>query len=104
MTVGTLLLLLVIGTVMPDAEKDGTKEDVFGGIAEVNPMFLGLQRIQANKAYQMSKVEEMTLRGKRLKHELDSLVRIPRKSHDDSLQIVIKHRQLELIVNNLENR
>jgi len=27
---------------------------------------------------------------------------MPRKTHDDSLQIVIKYKQLELIVNNLE--
>ncbi len=104
MTVGTLLLLLVIGTVMTITEKKEPDSNIIEGIAEVNPMFQGLQRIQDNKAYQMSKMGEMTLKGKRLKHELDSLIRIPSKSHDDSLQIVIKHKQLELIVNNLENR
>ena len=37
-----------------------------------------------------------------LKHELDSLVQLPDKSHEDSMQIIIKYKQLELIVNNLE--
>ncbi len=78
--------------------------NVIDGIAEVNPMFQGLQRIQDAKAYQLSQVERLTMRGQALKQELDSLIRVPVKSHDDSLQIIIKHRQLELIVNNLENR
>jgi hypothetical protein len=67
-------------------------------------MFQGLQRIQDAKAYQLSQVERLTMRGQALKQELDSLIRVPVKSHDDSLQIIIKHRQLELIVNNLEKR
>jgi hypothetical protein len=65
-------------------------------------MFIGMQRIQNAKAYQVNQVEEMARKGQILKHELDSLVRMPRKTHDDSLQIVIKYKQLELIVNNLE--
>ena len=51
---------------------------------------------------QVSQVEEMARKGQMLKHELDSLVGLPYKTHDDSLKIVIKYKQLELIVNNLE--
>jgi hypothetical protein len=83
---------------------DEPEMNVIDGIAEVNPMFQGLQRIQDAKAYQLSQVERLTMRGQALKQELDSLIRVPVKSHDDSLQIIIKHRQLELIVNNLEKR
>ena len=83
---------------------DEPEMNVIDGIAEVNPMFQGLQRIQDAKAYQQSQVERLTMRGQALKQELDSLIRVPVKSHDDSLQIIIKHRQLELIVNNLEKR
>ena len=72
------------------------------GVEPVEPMFIGMQQIQNAKAYQVSQVEEMARKGQTLKHELDSLVRMPRKTHDDSLQIVIKYKQLELIVNNLE--
>ena len=72
------------------------------GVEPVEPMFIGMQQIQNAKAYQVSQVEEMARKGQALKHELDSLVRMPRKTHDDSLQIVIKYKQLELIVNNLE--
>ena len=50
----------------------------------------------------LKSLEKTIEQGQALKHELDSLVRMPRKTHDDSLQIVIKYKQLELIVNNLE--
>ena len=104
MTIGALSLMLVVGTVTSLTAKVEPDANVMEGIAKVNPMFQGLQRIQDYKAYQISQVEELTMRGKRLKEELDSLIHIPRKTHDDSLQIVIKYKQLEMIVNNLENR
>ena len=104
MTIGSLLVMLVIGSLMTFTEENEPQGNVIEGIAVVNPMFQGLQLIQDNKTYQLSQMENLTMRGKKLKHELDSLIHIPLKSHDDSLQIIIKHRQLELIVNNLENR
>lgn len=104
MTVGTLLLLLILGSVMTLTDDNEQEMDIIDGIAEVGPMFQGLQQIQDTKTYQMTQVERLTMKGKALKRELDSLIKMPVKSHNDSLQIVIKHRQLELIVNNLENR
>jgi len=104
MTVGTLFMLLVIGSVMTLSGNDEPEMNIIDGIAEVNPMFQGLQQIQDTKAYQLSQMEKLTVKGQSLKRELDSLIRMPVKSHEDSLQIIIKHRQLELIVNNLENR
>ena len=104
LTVGTLFLLLVIGSVMTLSGNDEPEMNIIEGIAEVNPMFQGLQQIQDTKAYQLSQMEKLTVKGQSLKRELDSLIRMPVKSHEDSLKIIIKHRQLELIVNNLENR
>ena len=104
MTVGCLLLMLIVGLVMTLDQGEMVDDNIIEGIAPVNPMFEGLQQIQDNKAYQMAQVEDLTMRGKTLKRELDSLIRMPVKSHQDSLQILIKHRQLELIVNNLENK
>ena len=104
MTVGTLFMLLVIGSVMTLSGNDEPEMNIIDGIAEVNPMFQGLQQIQDTKAYQLSQMEKLTVKGQSLKRELDSLIRMHVKSHEDSLQIIIKHRQLELIVNNLENR
>ena len=104
MTVGTLFLLLVCGTAMTFFGSEEDEENILSDITPVNPMFQGLQRIQDAKAYQAAWLDRMALDGQRLKRQLDSLIRIPDKSHDDSLQILIKHRQLEIIVDNLDNR
>ena len=104
MTVGSLFLLLVVGTAMTFLGGEGKEDNILEGIMPVNPMFQGLQRIQDGKAYQAAWLDRLALDGQRLKRQLDSLIRIPDKTHDDSLQIVIKHRQLEIIVDNLENR
>ena len=94
------LIVCIVTTFLGDDKED---EPSFESIASVTPMFNGMRRIQENKNYQVSQVEQMTLRGKEIKQELDSLMRIPLKSHDDSVQIVIKYKQLEMIVRNLEN-
>lgn len=104
MTVCTLFLLLVCGTAMTFFGSKEDEENILSDITPVNPMFQGLQRIQDAKAYQTAWLDRMALDGQRLKRQLDSLIRIPDKSHDDSLQILIKHRQLEIIVDNLDNR
>ena len=102
-TMGALLISLAAGVLTSLLEGDEEHEPRFDSIAIVSPMFNGMRRIQENKDYQVSQVEKMTMRGKEIKHELDSLVNIPLKTHDDSVQIVIKYKQLEMIVRNLEN-
>ena len=104
MTVGSLFMLLVLGTVMSFFGGEEQEEDIMDGIAPVNPMFRELQRIQDGKAYQTAWLDKMALDGQQLTRQLDSLIRIPDKTHDDSLQILIKHKQLEIIVDNLENK
>ena len=48
-------------------------------------------------------MQGLALRGKAIKHELDSLVSLPFKTRKDSTEIIIRHRQLEMIVRNLRN-
>ena len=79
------------------------RERIMSGIAPVNPMFRGLQRIQDAKSYQVSQMEGLALKGKTIKHELDSLVSLPFKTKKDSTEIIIRYRQLEMIVRNLKN-
>ena len=101
-TVGLLSLSLLTGiltTAFGDSEES---EPSFDGIAQVGPMFEGMRRINDNKGFQLSQVEQLSLKGKAIKHELDSLVRLPFKSHDDSVRIVVCYKQLEMIVNHLQ--
>ena len=65
-TVSSLTLLLVIGTYssLPDGTEDWHEGNFMSGIAPVNPMFRGLQRIQDAKSYQVSQMQGLALRGK----------------------------------------
>ena len=53
---------------------------------------------------QVDQTVELTNKGQQLKHDLDSLVRLPVKSHKDSVDIMVKYRQLELVVKYLDNK
>ncbi len=72
-------------------------------IAKVEPIFSGFRTIQANKEAQRRRLMEITGDGQTVKHELDSLIAIPRKSHADSIGIIRRYRQLEQIVKSLKH-
>ena len=72
-------------------------------IANVEPVFNGFRTIQANKDSHRRTILEMTSQGQNLKHELDSLIAIPRKSHADSIGIIKRYGQLENLVKTLKN-
>ena len=103
MTVGALVCSLCLGIVVPLYSPQSSK-DIVGEIENVQPMFAGLQSIQNGKNIQVREVGQLVLRGQRLKGELDSLVRIPIKTHQDSALIIYKYKQLEMIVANLKHQ
>ena len=100
-TIGTLTLSLIIGSWLTLTE-DYNEADLFSEMAEVP--FDGIRRIQRLKSMQVDQTVELTNKGQQLKHDLDSLVRLPIKSHQDSVDIVVKYRQLELVVKYLDNK
>lgn len=101
-TVGCLLFSLILGAFLTLGNDDESKENFLSDVEPVEPMFQGMQQIQDTKAYQIAQINEMARKGQTLKHDLDSLVRLSVKTHEDSLTIISKYKQLELIVNNLE--
>ena len=103
MTVGALVCSLCFGIVVSLYSPQSSK-DIVGEIENVQPMFAGLQSIQNGKNVQVREVGQLALRGQRLKGELDSLVRIPIKTHQDSALIIYKYKQLEMIVANLKHQ
>lgn len=102
-TVGILMLSLVIGSWLT-IESRNAGNGMLSGLADVKPMFDGMHRIQRVKDLQVEQTLEMTNKGKQLKHELDSLVALPVKSRKDSTDIVVKYKQLELVVKYLDNK
>ena len=103
MTIGALICSLCWGIVVSLYTPQSSK-DIVGEIENVQPMFAGLQSIQNGKNVQVHEVGQLVLRGQRLKGELDSLVRIPIKTHQDSALIIYKYKQLEMIVANLKHQ
>ncbi len=101
-TIGALVCSLCLGIVVSLYTPQPSK-DIVGEIENVQPMFAGLQSIQNGKNVQVREVGQLALRGQQLKWELDSLVRIPIKTHQDSTLIIYKYRQLEMIVTNLKH-
>lgn len=100
-TISILTLSLVIGSWLT-LTADYTEADLFSEMAEVP--FDGMRRIQRLKNIQVDQTMELTNRGQKLKHELDSLVHLPVKTHKDSVDIMVKYKQLEIVVKALDNK
>jgi len=102
-TISMLMLSLIIGSWLT-LTSTYNEADMLSGFTEVKPAFDGIRRIQRLKSMQVDQTVELTNKGQQLKHDLDSLVRLPVKSHQDSVDIVVKYRQLELVVKYLDNK
>lgn len=102
-TISILTLSLVIGSWLT-LTADYTEADLFSEMASVEPAFDGMRRIQRLKNIQVDQTMELTNRGQKLKHELDSLVHLPVKTHRDSVDIMVKYKQLEIVVKALDNK
>ena len=99
--VGTLLMVLV-GDVMVTGIRAEMKDPDVNLIANVEPVFNGFRTIQSNKDAHRRTILEMTTKGQAIKHELDSLIAIPQKSHADSVGIIRRYGSLENIVKSLK--
>ena len=102
-TISMLMLSLIIGTWLT-LTSTYNESDMMTGLSDVKPAFDGIRRIQRLKSMQVDQTVELTNKGQQLKHDLDSLVRLPVKSHKDSVDIMVKYRQLELVVKYLDNK
>lgn len=99
--VGTLLAIIFCDIAIAGIRAESQMENV-NQIANVEPIFNGFRAIQANKESQRQTILEMTSQGQILRHELDSLIAIPRKSHRDSVDIIRRYARLENIVKSLK--
>ncbi len=71
-------------------------------IANVEPIFNGFRTIQANKEAHRKTILELTSQGQSIRQELDSMIRIPVKSHADSIGIIKRYNSLENIAKSLK--
>ena len=99
--VGTLLTVLFCDVAITEMRAEMKEPDV-NMIANVEPVFNGFRTIQANKDTHRRTVLEMTSKGQAVKHELDSLIALPQKTHADSIGIIRRYGQLENLVKTLK--
>ena len=99
--VGSLLFILV-GDMMVAGIRAEMKEPNVNMIANVEPIFNGFRTIQANKEAHRKTILDMTTKVQTIRHELDSMIAIPTKSHEDSIGIIRRYNQLDNIVKSLK--
>ena len=102
-TIGILTLSLILGSWLTFSS-DSNESELFSDMTDVRPDFEGMRRIQRLKSLQVEQTTDLTNRGQRLKHDLDSLIALPVKSHKDSVDIMVEYHQLEIVVDYLDNK
>lgn len=99
--VGSLLMVLLVDVAFTGARAEMNNPEL-ARIANVEPIFNGLRTIQANKEAHRKTILELTSQGQSIRQELDSMIRIPVKSHADSIGIIKRYNSLENIVKSLK--
>lgn len=99
--VGTLLMVLLVDVAFTWARAEMNNPEL-ARIANVEPIFNGFRTIQANKEAHRKTILELTSQGQSIRQELDSMIRIPVKSHADSIGIIKRYNSLENIVKSLK--
>lgn len=99
--VGTLLMVLLVDVAFTGARAEMNNPEL-ARIANVEPIFNGFRTIQANKEAHRKTILELTSQGQSIRQELDSMIRIPVKSHADSIGIIKRYNSLENIAKSLK--
>ena len=85
---------------MSGNEVDGNSiQDPMQALAQIQPMFSQLHRIEDMKTVQKKTYVQLSNRAVRLKHEVDSLMAMPGKTHQDSVLALQKYDELKTIMN-----
>lgn len=92
-----LALTIIMGLHTPEPRQPEVSPRVSSG-GDVGAVISGMREIHAGKAAINETVMRAKEMGDRIKHELDSLNSLPVKSHQDSIDIRQKGKQLERII------
>ena len=84
---------------MSEEGNSSSIKDPMRDFAQVQPMFTQLHRIEDMKTVQKNTFVKLGSRVVTLKHEVDSLMAKPNKSHADSVLALAKYEELQTIMN-----
>ena len=74
-------------------------QDPMQDLAQIQPMFSQLHRIEDMKTVQKKTYVQLSNRAVTLKREVDSLMAMPGKTHQDSVLALQKYDELKMIMN-----
>ena len=74
-------------------------QDPMQDLAQIQPMFSQLHRIEDMKTVQKKTYVQLSNRAVKLKREVDSLMAMPGKTHQDSVLALQKYDELKTIMN-----
>ena len=80
-------------------ESSSSFKDPMQDFAQVQPIFSQLHRIEDMKTVQKNTYAQLGNRVVTLKHEVDSLMALPDKTHQDSVQALAKYEELKILMN-----
>ena len=99
-SVNTCIYLIGFVLCMSGSEADGSSiKDPMQDLAQVQPIFSQLHRIEDMKTLQKHTYVQLSNRAVTLKREVDSLMAIPGKTHQDSVLALQKYDELKTIMN-----
>ena len=99
-SVNTCIYLIGFVLCMSGSEADGSSiKDPMQDLAQVQPIFSQLHRIEDMKTVQKKTYVQLSHRAVKLKREVDSLMAMPGKTHQDSVLALQKYDELNTIMN-----
>lgn len=99
-SVNTCIYIIGFLLCMSGNEADGNSiKDPMQDLAQVQPIFSQLHRIEDMKTVQKHTYVQLSNRAVKLKREVDSLMAMPRKTHQDSVLALQKYDELQTIMN-----
>jgi len=99
-SVNTCIYLIGFILCMSGSEADGSSiKDPMQDLAQIQPMFSQLHRIEDMKTVQKKTYVQLSQRVVKLKREVDSLMAMPEKTHQDSVLALQKYDELNTIMN-----
>ena len=99
-SVNTCIYLIGFLLCMSGSDADGNGiQDPMQDLAQVQPIFSQLHRIEDMKTVQKKTYVQLSNRAVTLKREVDSLMAMPGKTHQDSVLALQKYDELKTIMN-----
>ena len=87
---------------MSEEGNSSSIKDPMQDFAQVQPIFSQLHRIQDMKEVEKNTFVNLSNRVVTLKHEVDSLMALPDKTHQDSVQALAKYEELKTLMGKTE--